>query len=61
MKTRFLFSCLCLFFIPCEGNVIVESCPPGCECFQRNTIVECREAHLKEIPMLKFASSVKRL
>jgi hypothetical protein len=61
MKTVLLTCFLSLYFALNEGYIILGSCPPGCECFERNTVVECREAHLKEIPVLKFASNVKRL
>jgi hypothetical protein len=62
MKTLLLLLFfLSAFFFLDEGYVILDACPPGCECFSRNTVVECREAHLKEIPVLKFAGHVKRL
>lgn len=58
LELAILLTLLCVLN---EAYIVLEVCPIGCECFERNTRVECREARLKEIPVLKFAGNVKRL
>lgn len=61
MRILILICHLLYYAVASKVFVVHKSCPPGCKCYQDNSIVACPKANLKIVPVVKFANNVKRL